>query len=38
MNEERERLLPRPVRSGGHYRLYGQHHVGRLSFMRRSQR
>ena len=31
---EREGLLPAPARSSGNYRLYGQHHVERLRFIR----
>jgi DNA-binding transcriptional MerR regulator len=31
---EREGLLPVPPRSQGNYRLYGQTHVERLSFIR----
>lgn len=32
---EREGLLPAPGRSAGNYRLYGDRHVERLSFIRR---
>lgn len=32
---EREGLLPAPARSEGNYRLYGDNHVDRLSFIRR---
>ncbi|MCQ4346766.1 Cd(II)/Pb(II)-responsive transcriptional regulator [Pseudomonas stutzeri] len=32
---EREGLLPAPGRSDGNFRLYGQAHVDRLSFVRR---
>ena len=31
---EREGLLPAPARSSGNYRLYGEHHVERLRFIR----
>jgi Cd(II)/Pb(II)-responsive transcriptional regulator len=31
---EREGLLPEPERSGGNYRIYGQAHADRLSFIR----
>jgi Cd(II)/Pb(II)-responsive transcriptional regulator len=31
---EREGLLPEPKRSGGNYRIYGQAHADRLSFIR----
>ena len=31
---EREGLLPAPARSRGNYRLYGEHHVERLRFIR----
>lgn len=32
---ERERLLSAPARSEGNFRLYGDEHVARLSFIRR---
>lgn len=32
---ERTGLLPSPGRSGGNYRLYGERHLERLSFIRR---
>tara|TARA_R110001592_G_scaffold306270_2_gene579188 strand:- start:2958 stop:3359 length:402 start_codon:yes stop_codon:yes gene_type:complete len=32
---EKEGLLPKPMRSGGNFRLYGQAHVERLNFIRR---
>ena len=32
---ERERLLPKPRRTSGNYRLYGAEHVARLAFVRR---
>ncbi len=32
---EREGLLPKPSRSEGNYRLYGETHVQRLAFIRR---
>lgn len=31
----REALLPKPMRSAGNYRLYGEEHVERLAFIRR---
>lgn len=31
---EREKLLPSPPRTAGNYRLYGQPHVDRLTFIR----
>jgi Cd(II)/Pb(II)-responsive transcriptional regulator len=31
---EKEGLLPKPMRSGGNYRLYGKEHVARLQFIR----
>lgn len=31
---EKEELLPRPARSGGNFRLYGEEHVERLQFIR----
>lgn len=31
---EKERLLPKPARSGGNYRLYGEAHIERLQFIR----
>ncbi|MBS0366692.1 MAG: Cd(II)/Pb(II)-responsive transcriptional regulator [Proteobacteria bacterium] len=31
---EHEGLLPRPLRSGGNYRLYSREHLERLSFIR----
>jgi len=34
---EKERLLPRPERSGGGHRLYTADLVGRLTFIRRSR-
>ncbi|HEY8610938.1 MAG TPA: helix-turn-helix domain-containing protein [Roseomonas sp.] len=30
-------LLPAPARSAGNYRLYGEAHLGRLSFIRRAR-
>ncbi|MGJ8525571.1 hypothetical protein LMG33818_001299 [Halomonadaceae bacterium LMG 33818] len=32
---EREGLLPTPIRSRGNYRLYGEHHLERMRFIRR---
>ncbi|HEX5373531.1 MAG TPA: Cd(II)/Pb(II)-responsive transcriptional regulator [Aquabacterium sp.] len=32
---EREGLMPAPVRSEGNYRIYDQHHMQRLAFIRR---
>ena len=34
---ERTGLLPPPPRTAGNYRAYGQHHLGRLSFIRRAR-
>jgi MerR family mercuric resistance operon transcriptional regulator len=34
---EREGLLPAPARSSGGYRLYGQDHLKRLTFIRRAR-
>jgi len=34
---ERTGLLPSPPRTAGNYRAYGQHHLGRLSFIRRAR-
>lgn len=34
---ERIGLLPKPARTGGNYRAYGQAELGRLSFIRRSR-
>lgn len=34
---ERTDLLPRPARTTGNYRSYTQHHLGRLSFIRRAR-
>lgn len=34
---EREKLLPAPPRSAGGYRLYGEDHLHRLVFIRRSR-
>ena len=31
---EREGLLPKPARTGGNYRIYGEAHAERLSFIR----
>lgn len=31
---EKERLLPKPARSSGNYRLYGEAHIERLRFIR----
>ncbi len=31
---EKEGLLPRPARSGGNFRIYGEEHVERLQFIR----
>ena len=31
---EKEGLLPEPSRSDGNYRLYGEHHIERLRFIR----
>jgi len=34
---ESERLIDPPLRSGSNYRLYGQSHLDRLSFVKRSR-
>ena len=34
---ERIRLLPPPARTAGNYRAYGEEHLARLSFIRRSR-
>jgi len=34
---EKEGLLPKPIRSDGNYRLYGNEHVERLRFIRQSR-
>ncbi len=34
---EQTGLLPPPARTGGNYRSYGQEHLARLSFIRRSR-
>lgn len=34
---ERIGLLPKPARTAGNYRSYGDDHLGRLSFIRRSR-
>jgi Cu(I)-responsive transcriptional regulator len=34
---ERIALLPPPARTGGNYRAYAQHHLERLSFIRRGR-
>ena len=31
---EKEGLLPKPARSGGNFRLYGEAHIERLQFIR----
>ena len=34
---EKKRLLPRPARTEGNYRLHGEAELGRLSFIRRAR-
>lgn len=34
---ERIELLPQPGRTSGNYRSYSEHHLGRLSFVRRAR-